>query len=258
LPLRFVCINIVYTFDPKRNAKRKMGAMRNETTAKDLGESTGVKPDTFRMRWNKLRETKPEHFACSFDVNAPLSPVQIECLLNAGKNQMPQLSKKPIENSVLDNPAPAATVGAVIKPTANPSGLTKWPLWAAFIITAGASIPNMVEVTQAIKGSGLVAWSLTFAFTLSPFLLILSRAKGLFKWAVVIGVMGYTAFCNTASIFGGLTSLDKGYIMHPTVFLEAVTNMMNTDYLNTARTLAALMALLIGAIEFVAFKNLAK
>lgn len=250
-----------------------MGAMRNETTAKEICESTGVKPDTFRMRWNKLRETKPEHFACSFDVNAPLSPVQIECLLNAGKNQMPQLSKKPIENSVLDNPAPAATVGAVFEPntvsmeeiqheesapTANPSGLTKWPLWAAFIITAGASIPNMVEVTQAIKGSGLVAWSLTFAFTISPFLLILSRAKGLFKWAVVIGVMGYTAFCNTASIFGGLTSLDKGYIMHPTVFLEAVTNMLNTDYLNTARLLAALMALLIGAIEFVAFKNIAK
>ena len=244
--------------ETKNNAKRKMGAMRNETTAKELGESTGVKPDTFRMRWNRLRETKPEHFACSFDVNAPLSPVQIEYLLNAGKNQMPQLSKKPIENSVLDNPAPAATVGAVFKPNTKPSGLTKWPLWAAFIITAGASIPNMVEVTQAIKGSGLVAWSLTFAFTLSPFLLILSRAKGLFKWAVVIGVMGYTAFCNTASIFGGLTSLDKGYIMHPTVFLEAVTNMLNTDYLNTARALAALMALLIGAIEFVAFKNLAK
>jgi hypothetical protein len=125
------------------------------------------------------------------------------------------------------------------------------------IITAGASVPNMVEVTTAMKGSGLVAWSLTACFTFVPFLLIMARVGG-WAWPVVIGVMGYTAFCNTAAIFGGLTALDSGYILKPTVFLEAVTNLLNTDYMGTARALAFLMSLLIGCIEFVAFKNLAK
>jgi hypothetical protein len=125
------------------------------------------------------------------------------------------------------------------------------------IITAGASVPNMIEVTTAMKGSGLVAWSLTACFTFVPFLLIMARVGG-WGWPVVIGVMAYTCFCNTAAIFGGLTALDSGYILKPTVFLEAVTNLLNTDYMGTARALSFLMALLIGCIEFVAFKNLSK
>lgn len=137
-------------------------------------------------------------------------------------------------------------------------GPRKWPLWLAFVITAGASIPNMAEVTQSMKSGQLMAYSLTAAFTVVPFLLIMARVRGPFSWIVVVGVMSYTGFCNTAAIFGGLTALDSGYILKPTVFLEAVTNLLNTDYLNTARALSALMALLIGSIEFVAFKYLSK
>ena len=135
--------------------------------------------------------------------------------------------------------------------------MRRWPLWAALIITAGASVPNMVEVTTAIKGSGLVAWSLTACFTVVPFLLIMARVGG-WAWPVVIGVMAYTCFCNTAAIFGGLTALDSGYILKPTVFLEATTNLLNTDYMNTARVLAFLMSLLVGWIELVSFKKLAQ
>ncbi len=134
----------------------------------------------------------------------------------------------------------------------------RWPLWVALAITAGASVPNMVEVTIAMKGSSIVAWSMTGVFTLIPGLLIAARLRGLLWGFVVVGVMGYTAFCNASAVFGGLTALDKGYILHPTVFLEAVTNMLNTDYLNTARALSGSMALLIGAIEYVSFKNLSK
>ena len=109
-----------------------------------------------------------------------------------------------------------------------------------------------------MKGSGLVAWALTGVFTVIPGLLIAARLRGFFWALVVVGVMAYTAFCNASAIFGGLTALDHGYILRPTVFLEAVTNMLNTDYLNTARALSGFMALLIGAIEYVAFKNLSK
>ena len=142
----------------------------------------------------------------------------------------------------------------------NPSLYTvrKAPLWAALALTAGASVPNMLDVTFAMKSSYLVSICLTMAFTSAPFLLIMARVKGVFAWMVVVGVMGYTGFCNTASIFGGLTALDVGYVLKPTVFLESVTNLLNTDYLNTARALSGLMALFIGSIEFVAFKNLSK
>lgn len=142
----------------------------------------------------------------------------------------------------------------------NPSLYTvrKAPLWAALALTAGASVPNMLDVTFAMKSSYLVSICLTMAFTAAPFLLIMARVKGVFAWMVVVGVMGYTGFCNTASIFGGLTALDVGYVLKPTVFLESVTNLLNTDYLNTARALSGLMALFIGSIEFVAFKNLSK
>lgn len=136
--------------------------------------------------------------------------------------------------------------------------IRKAPLWATLALTAGASVPNMFEVTFAIKHDALVSGFLTGAFTIAPFLLIMSRIKGFFPFVVVIGVMGYTGFCNATSIFGGLTALDIGYVLKPTVFLEAVTNLLNTDYLNTARGLSALMALLIGSIEFVSFKNIAK
>jgi hypothetical protein len=138
------------------------------------------------------------------------------------------------------------------------TSVRRWPLWVALIVTAGASVPNMVEVTTAIKGSSLVAWALTAVFTVVPGLLIAARLRGFLWFFVVVGVMGYTAFCNATSIFGGLTALDKGYILQPTVFLEAVTNLLNTDYLNTARAIAYFMALALGTIEYIAFKNLAR
>lgn len=134
----------------------------------------------------------------------------------------------------------------------------KAPLWLTLALTAGASVPNMFQVTFAIKHDALISCFLTGALTVAPFLLIMSKVRGFFPMAVVLSVMLYTGFCNATSIFGGLTALDVGYVLKPTVFLEAVTNLLNTDYLNTARGLSALMALLIGAIEFVSFKNIAK
>lgn len=224
---------------------------------------TGDAPDTIRMRFAKLRKTNPATFPASWRIDGELTPDQIKALIQAGERKGSLPKEKDTEsaatsatntmNSEQGRPNEAAPQGVSIEDKTR-----RWPLWVALAITAGASVPNMVEVTIAMKGSSLVAWSMTGVFTLIPGLLIAARLRGLLWGLVVVGVMGYTAFCNASAVFGGLTALDKGYILHPTVFLEAVTNMLNTDYLNTARALSGFMALLIGAIEYVSFKNLSK
>lgn len=225
----------------------------------ELAAEMQVTPERVGQLFRAFRDGKHPHFVGRFNRFAELSPIQAAVLRGEDLALSTAADKS-------EGMAPSTTIVGGTLEQGPPNEVApreadearKWPLWVAFVCTAGASVPNMFEVTHAVKGSGLVAYSLTAAFTIVPFLLIMSRVQGLFGWLVVVGVMAYTAFCNTAAIFGGLTALDSGYILKPTVFLEAVTNLLNTDYLNTARYLAALMALLIGAIEFVAFKNLSK
>lgn len=236
--------------------------MSDEINAKELAKREGIGIRAIGIPYAKFRAEGHPLFASQFDCNAPLSPEQI-ALLRPGKFTAKKTVQKKTKSEAVE-PADIAMTPEQGQPnTVAPQGLEVgsvrlWPLWIALAITAGASVPNMVEVTTAMKGSGLVAWAMTGVFTLIPGLLIAARLRGFLWGLVVVGVMGYTAFCNASAIFGGLTALDHGYILQPTVFLEAVTNMLNTDYLNTARALSALMALLIGAIEFVAFKNLAR
>lgn len=193
---------------------------------------TDAERDAMEAKYLKQIEEKPEP--------KPRAKTQVKAVAHSVEHSM-SVEQGPVNVSA---PQSVATV-------------RRFPLWLALVVTAGASVPNMVEVTTAIKGSGLVAWSLTACFTVVPFLLIVARVGG-WAWPVVVGVMGYTCFCNTAAIFGGLTALDSGVVLTPTVFLEATTNLLNTDYLNTARVLAFLMSLLVGLIELVAFKKLAQ
>lgn len=266
----------------------EMGEMHNRITPMDLAAEMQVSPERVGQLFRALRDGKHPHFAGRFNRFAELNPIQVSVLrgedltvvdvvdIDETKSAAPQAAvhSMSLEAGPVKEPAPqkvdhekmevyarwevmkALHVKAQNAPPA-PLKMRRWPLWAALAITAGASVPNMVEVTTAIKGSGLVAWSLTACFTVVPFLLIMARVGG-WAWPVVIGVMAYTCFCNTAAIFGGLTALDSGYILKPTVFLEATTNLLNTDYLNTARVLAFLMSLLVGWIELVSFKKLAQ
>lgn len=232
--------------------------MHENITPRKLCEKTSTKEDTLRMRYTKLRKSTPLAFPDPWRLDGELNPYQVEVLTNgwdrkgsAPKEKDTACVPSTDEPMILEQGRPIVVAPQKVE-------VRRWPLWAALIVTAGASVPNMVEVTTAIKGSSLVAWALTAVFTVVPGLLIAARLRGFLWFFVVIGVMGYTAFCNATSIFGGLTALDKGYILQPTVFLEAVTNLLNTDYLNTARSIAYFMALSLGAIEYLAFKNLAK
>lgn len=236
-----------------------MGEMHTNITARKLCEMTSTKEDTLRMRFAKLHESNPALFPDKWRIDGELNPKQVAALIQAGERKGSAPKEKEYAASVPSTDEPMILEqGRPIVVAPQKVEVRRWPLWAALIVTAGASVPNMVEVTTAIKGSSLVAWALTAVFTVVPGLLIAARLRGFLWFFVVIGVMGYTAFCNATSIFGGLTALDKGYILQPTVFLEAVTNLLNTDYLNTARTIAYFMALSLGAIEYLAFKNLAK
>lgn len=228
-------------------------------------ELFGIEPDTLRIRFTKLHRAGNPDFPERWRIDGELTEKQVRELLNAGerKGSEPRAAQIQAEITETDTAPPAVNIAMIdagrpneVAPNVVP--LRRWPLWAALAITAGASVPNMVEVTVAIKGSAPTAYALTAVFTAVPALLIAARLRG-FLWGFsVAGAMGYTAFCNASAVFGGLTALDKGYILQPTVFLEAVTNMLNTDYLNTARAIAAFTALIIGVVEFVAVKNLSR
>lgn len=230
-----------------------MGYIVSEMTAKELAKSERVTVRAIGIPFAKFHREGHPLFPVKFSQDLQLSPEQIEAL---------RPKRAPVKKSKTDTAPPAVIAmidaGRPNEVAPNVVPLRRWPLWAALAITAGASVPNMVEVTVAIKGSAPTAYALTAVFTAVPALLIAARLRG-FLWGVsVAGAMGYTAFCNASAVFGGLTALDKGYILQPTVFLEAVTNMLNTDYLNTARAIAAFTALIIGAVEFVAVKNLSR
>lgn len=239
--------------------------MHEKITARILCEMSGIKPDALRVRFTKLHKNNHPEFTERWRIDRELSREQVRELLMAGerKGSEPRAVEPEPDVKGTDTAPPAVNIAMIdagrpneVAPNVVP--LRRWPLWAALAITAGASVPNMVEVTVAIKGSAPTAYALTAVFTAVPALLIAARLRG-FLWGIsVAGAMGYTAFCNASAVFGGLTALDKGYILQPTVFLEAVTNMLNTDYLNTARAIAAFTALIIGAVEFVAVKNLSR
>ena len=230
-----------------------MGYIVSEMTAKELAKSERVTVRAIGIPFAKFHREGHPLFPVKFSQDLQLSPEQIEAL---------RPKRAPVKKSKTDTAPPAVIAmidaGRPNEVAPNVVPLRRWPLWAALAITAGASVPNMVEVTVAIKGSAPTAYALTAVFTAVPALLITARLRG-FLWGFsVAGAMGYTAFCNASAVFGGLTALDKGYILQPTVFLEAVTNMLNTDYLTTARAIAAFTALIIGAVEFVAVKNLSR
>jgi hypothetical protein len=234
-------------------------ANSTQETGGALRVRLGVQPRTFQKVWKRT-------FGYAFESGRIVTPSELQAM---EEKYLKQIEEKPepkprakaqpkaVCHTAKDSMSHEEQVPVNVSAPQKVATMRRWPLWAALIITAGASVPNMVEVTTAIKGSGLVAWSLTACFTFVPFLLIMARVGG-WAWPVVIGVMAYTCFCNTAAIFGGLTALDTGYILKPTVFLEATTNLLNTDYLNTARVLAFLMSVLIGWIELVSFKKLAQ
>jgi len=235
-----------------------MGEMHENITPRQLCKMTSTDEDTMRIRFAKLRKTNPVLFPSPWRIEGELTPDQIKALIQAGQRK----GGAPKE----DTESAAAFAANIVMRTeqgrsneAAPQGSgRRWPLWIVLVATVAASAANMAEVTGAVKSGSTSAMLWTFVFSATPFFLIYARIGGFWKWFSIIGAMAYTGFCNAIALFGSMTAMDKGYILSPTIFLEAVTNFANTDYMNTARTLSLIMAIIIAGIEFAAFKNLAK
>lgn len=233
--------------------------MKGETV-REMCERLGEKPDTIRMRWNALRSAGNPLFAASFSRDSFVSPAQVDALIQAGSRKKREFNKvsdiaAPVANeqpAAAFNPPPAPV--ETVKNTGN-----SWPLWVALAGCLCASFPNMLQVTGAMKeGGNLSAWALTCSFIAAPALLIWGRVNGILRFVVVALVVGFTAFCNAVAVFGSLTSLDSGFVLLPSRFLETVTNFFNTPYASTARALGFFMAVLVAAIEVTAVYSISK
>lgn len=257
----------VHTFGERKRETKKMGEMREngETkTGRKLVEESGFSPDVFRMRLAKLkRENHPLFREISWSLETQFGESQCQILM------MGKAPKRADEGYLYGKgpaneqaPQTAPKVVVLDKPKAAPQPPTQeidWPVWAVLIIVALVSVPQMYQITAEIKGgAGLSAFAWTAVLTAVPWLLVIARLKGAFVWFVMLLIMGYTAFCNTTSIFAGLTELDQGVELKPTRFLETVTNMLNTGYLGTARGIALFMSVLAMLIEVLAFGRLSK
>lgn len=119
-----------------------------------------------------------------------------------------------------------------------------------------ASLQNMRAVTSDISGHVSMSVLLTLLFSAFPFALTLAGATTK-AGRILVGIMiVYEGFCNFIRIYGGLTGFGKdGY---PTRFLGIVTEVLNTGTYGTATVLAAIMAILCGAVFYISYNELLK
>lgn len=251
-----------------------MGATHPTMTIAEHCQSKGLQVDTARMRWNALRKNKPALFEGGFDRHAPLSDTQALLLFADPKNGK---AKRETQNDigekflVVNAKTKSETLSESAKNDAKdetketPKQETKsasilsWnnaPLFAVFFTVAAASLNNMIEVTGAMKSGSVTAWALTIAFTGSPLMFMLSGVPGAWKWATVGVTMAYKAFCNAIAIYGSLVSFSVMDDPMPSVFMHTVGNFFDCNYLETARFLAGIMAVIVEVIELSAIKNI--
>jgi len=129
-------------------------------------------------------------------------------------------------------------------------------LIACMAVPAIASLQNMWAVTSDISGHVSMSVLLTLLFSAFPFALTLAGATTKAGRVLVAFMIVYEGFCNFIRIYGGLTGFGKdGY---PTRFLGIVTEVLNTGTYGTATVLAAIMALLCGAVFYISYNELLK
>jgi hypothetical protein len=129
-------------------------------------------------------------------------------------------------------------------------------LIACMAVPAIASLQNMWAVTSDISGHISMSVLLTLLFSAFPFALTLAGATTKAGRILVGFMIVYEGFCNFIRIYGGLTGFGKdGY---PTRFLGIVTEVLNTGTYGTATVLAAIMALLCGAVFYISYNELLK
>ena len=229
--------------------------MTRQETQGDLRLRLGVTPRTMQRHWRKA-------FGESYDTKAYATRSQVatmEALFSGG--EITAVVKGVYKGE--SKRRPDAKVCPVLHPPKpepepeKPSHTKTWALWITLALSLGCSVPNMYEITLAIKGSEIKAVFVTAAFTISPFLLIVSGIGRVAHVAAYL-VICLEVFCNAASFYGGMTGLSTSAFIAPTTFLHMVTSMIDRPYEITALVISLMMAAGIAVLATVSVYNLQK
>jgi hypothetical protein len=233
-----------------------------DSSRKTIAEKCGndaAAIEAMRKRWSR-------YIGTAFDRNHVATDAEMSLLYPTGNAR----TKKPLKETkaeTLDIPKP--DILPEIKPETQPEAQTetdtkktertngqKAILIACMAVPAIASLQNMWAVTSDISGHISMSVLLTLLFSAFPFALTLAGATTKAGRLLVGTMIVYEGFCNFIRIYGGLTGFGKdGY---PTRFLGIVTEVLNTGTYGTATILAAIMALLCGAVFYISYNELLK
>lgn len=250
----------------KQRNEKKMGEMREKTTAKDLIEIHGIPADTFRMRWNTLSRKAPHLFFASFDRNAMLSPEQVELLLGAGKSQKP--TNKETDEGAAEAHPPVTMSHAQGRPNeVAPQlvGVNWWkiiPLLIAFALPTVASLGNTYRVSHHLSNDATTSLAIMLVMSCVPLLFIWAGAGGLVSVFAAVWLVLFEAFCNLSATYlalmGGMTYVFDQPRGECSPFLETVCRLTDSGYQRTAFALGCAVAFSLLAAQLTAFYELKK
>lgn len=243
--MQATAIHDTATTSDTTSAANELTTMTQET-GRELRDRLKLEPRTIQRAWLRL-------FGESFDVNRvctfeEVAAIESEYLSEKEKNKRAKAVRK-IEAGV--------SPGQKVVPVTTLTTGKKWLLWACLALSLGCSVPNMLSIMEAIKGSEFQAWVLTSAFTIAPFLLIGYGVRGVLH-VVVYMVIGVEVFCNAAGFYGGMTGLSHSLYTTPTMFLHMVTSMTNSGNEGTALILSICMAVCIALLAVVPVYEIGK
>jgi hypothetical protein len=220
-----------------------MGMDGQRTTAGQIADNLGIKPDT-------MSRTVRRKLGTGIGLNIPLSADQVSVLLGkrttAPEVERPELKEPPI---------PRREIKLSTK-----KQVAKWP-WrsisfiALMLVPTAASVQNMHDITYQIGHSEIKAILLTIMLSFSALGFTALGLRGWHTVTLAAVLIIYEAFCNTTAIYDGLMGGISG---NPTRFCGVVTDIFNCGSYGAALTLGASIGLMIAAVQFTALYHLKK
>ena len=228
---------------------------------------TDTDTDTMRMRFAKLRRTKPETFPGAWRIDGPLTKEQITALVAAGERKGGAIKESDVtgeEKSKVEKPdrgpsneAAPETVTVVKKRTMS----QKLVLAGVCVLCATASVSNMLEVSLQIKEVFWVAAVFTAIFTVAPFAVFYADVPPGVSWFVSGICIFYEVFCNSVGIYRGFANLGQGVpyeVWEPGGFIDSISRVTTLEARPCALAVSGAMAALVASLFLVCLIELKK
>lgn len=221
-------------------------------TLREYSRQTGAIPNTL---WKRLDRAG---LKCAQDQE--LSDEMLDILNRVQQSKSGKSRPAPTDKPAGQQPDNSRTT-EVRRMDKRPQGkpdINRLPLFFVLSFCVLASVHNQYIVASQMKASAYGAVMLTAVASLTPLLLIASRARG---WAILTATAGcliYTAWCNTVGIFSALTGYGESYTLKATPFLEAAASMAGCSYEGTAMAIGSFVAAVLAAGEVAAINELSK